>query len=192
LQNQEAFEKEAKPLAKVDKRNDDAVRGIPLPSQINMAALQDKKKELDMRQMEWNTQRRNRILLNMHLQLQNMQRVLDRVEQCAKTYTTVYDEEHNLWKSVYQQEKQIEECNELINEFVAEGVSEIEFSNKQKRTEEDNIIDLVTYTVPMPKEIAIEIEEDVKSSSDYEDSTFSRKHSVTTTTTTKTGSIEQV
>jgi hypothetical protein len=185
LRREEAAAKDAQRLANVDKRNGDASRGIPLPSQINMAALQVKKKELDMRQLEWKNQRRNAVLLNMHLQLQNLNRTLDRAEARAKNFTTGYDPNHILWQAVIDHENTIKEYNDKINKFVSEGALELEMCEKRNKRKQpdDYVIELDNVVMPppaattptppssMPREIAISIDDDGKSSSDFEDST---------------------
>jgi hypothetical protein len=187
LRKEEAMAKDAKRLANVDKRNADASRGIPLPSsQISLAALQVKKKELDMRQLECKNQRRNSILLNMHLQLQNLNRMLDRAESRAKNFSNGYDPNHILWKTVHEHEQKVNDYNDKINNYVTEGALEFQMggqtNNKRKHPDEDEI-EVVSVTMPppaaasMPKEIAISIDDDGRSSSDFEDLT-SRVHMV--------------
>jgi hypothetical protein len=106
--------------------------------QINMATLEVRRHELAMRKMEMEQQQQTVVLMNLHMQLSNMQRQLDRAELQAKTYVQSYDPNHILWKTVHQQEEAIDNMNKKINELVAEVETG---KNKRKFDDDDDVVE---------------------------------------------------
>jgi hypothetical protein len=75
------------------------------------------------------------MLLNLNFQINNMYKMLDRLERRAKQYTTEYDQEHFLWKKVLDQELQIEKLQDKFQALSRENCIEEEnvYDNDKKR-----------------------------------------------------------
>jgi hypothetical protein len=118
LRKEELKEKEFKRDANIGIYNEEVKRGISTSVQINMATLEVRRNKLEMRRMEMAQQSQGVVLLNMHMQLQNMYRMLDRAESRAKMFAPSYDPDNYLWKTVHEQELNIEEFNDRINKMI--------------------------------------------------------------------------
>jgi hypothetical protein len=73
---------------------------------------------LEMRRMEMAQQSQGVVLLIMHMQLQNMYHMLDQAESCAKMLAPSCDPDNYLWKTVHEQELNIEEFNDCTNKMI--------------------------------------------------------------------------
>jgi hypothetical protein len=112
---EEANDKDMNRFFNVDKHGNDAKRGISMATQINLATLEMKEKELEIRSKEVSNTEQETLLLNYNLQINNMYRMLDRCEARAKQFTTQYDENNFFWKKVIEQERLIDSIQQKIN-----------------------------------------------------------------------------
>jgi hypothetical protein len=132
---EDAKQKDLQRLANIDKNNNNVKRGVSMATQINLANIDIREREIEQRKQEARAQDRENMLLSLNLQIHNMYKMLDRFERRAKQYTTEYNTEHNLWKKVLEQELQIEILQEKFKALSREKSIDKENieDNKKKR-----------------------------------------------------------
>jgi hypothetical protein len=124
--------KDEQRLANINKRSDDCTRGI---SQVTQANMEMRNKEIRIREQEMSNNEREGIMLNLHIQLNSLNRVLERAEVRASNCTTNFDSNHYLWQKVIQVENEIDEIN-MKMKYIMEKTTAGECPPKRARVDD--------------------------------------------------------
>jgi hypothetical protein len=143
LRKEEAQNKDLQRIGNCDKYQQDAKRGVSMATQINLATIDLRERELEVRKQEASNQERENMLLNLNLQIHNMYKMLDRCEARAKQFCLEYDKEHPLWRKVLEQELLIEQTQEKMDSLSREREN---VSNGESVSKKRKHFDLTTPT----------------------------------------------
>jgi hypothetical protein len=124
--------KDEQGLANINKRSDDCTRGI---SQVTQANMEMRNKEIRIQEQEMSNNEREGIMLNLHIQLNSLNRVLERAEVRASNCTTNFDSNHYLWQKVIQIENEIDDINTKMK-YIMEKTTAGECPPKRARIDD--------------------------------------------------------